>query len=1379
MLAHDMVSIFGGRVAPSVKSTDFLSIGISSPETMLMWSHGEVVNGDSINYRTYNAERGGLFCARIFGPTRDYECQCGKYRRIKYKGIVCEKCGVEVTVSRVRRERLGHIDLVSPVAHTLFLRSTNSAIANVLGMTLKGVERILYFESHVVIDPGNTTLTKRQVLSEEAYNYALDQFGNSFKVGSGAEVIHHVLREMDLEAEIADINYQLSKTKAEIKRRSLLKRFKLITDFINSGSRPEWMILTRIPVLPPDLRPLVPLDGGRFVSSDLNELYRRVINRNNRLRRMISTSAPEIIIRNEKRMLQEAVDALFDNSKRDISAKNASGRALKSLSDALRGKQGRFRQNLLGKRVDYSGRSVIIVGPSLRLHQCGLPKTMALELFKPFIFSKLLMYGRVASIKAAKKMVDNGAPELWGILEEIVREHVVLLNRAPTLHRLSIQAFEPKLIESKAIQLHPLVCKAFNADFDGDQMAVHVPLSIEAQIEARVLMMSSNNILSPQSGKPIISPTKDIAVGLYYMTMEIEDREQKMIRTFDSYNDIQIALDNNIIKINSKIRYYYTYSDTLDPKLSGKLFTAETTPGRVLIFELLPKDGKLLFQDLNTPISSKIVANILNMVYRAYGQKTTVVFTDKITALGFKYSTTSGLSFGKDDMVIPETKWLHINSTMDKIKVAQEQYNDGYITARERYNQVTDFWSECTDIISADVMKELSKNHNNAEINSIYIMMNSGARASEALMRQLAGMRGLIAKPSGEIIENPIISNFKEGLSVLEYFNSAHGARKGAADTALKTSDAGYLTRRLVDVAQDCVIIEHDCGSKNGITYNMKQDEVVSEKLSDVIFGRVLACDIMDPLGDVILKSGDIISESNVHLLDDNSIVSARVRSIVTCETDGGVCSMCYGRDLSTGYLVNIGDAVGVVAAQSIGEPGAQLTMQTFHIGGATSKQVGKSSVNSMHSGVIKYSYIQTVRNKTGDTIVVSNSGFVVILDEKTNLEIAKYNVPYSAKLHVKDGQKITRDQKVADWDPYNTYIISEYSGKVKLDDFILGTSYREMLDESMLKSYKIITDWTAINKTINPKIAILDDNGKNILSMSGSGTAKYFLPINAITSLSTDDVVSVGDILARIPTEELQNVRDITGGLPRVEEIFEARIPKIPAIVADIDGTVELDDSYKSKSHLVIHGNGTSAEYMIPRGRYIRVQNGINVRKGDIIVNGTLDPHDILDVYGIEELTTYIVSEVQQVYKLQGVKIDSKHIEIIVKYMLQKVEITSSGDSHYIVGHQVNAAHVVATNKMLLSAGKSVAQFKRVLQGITRASIQTESFISAASFQETTRVLTDAAICGKKDLLSGMKENIIVGRLIPAGTGFVMSQIYKEAMIINQQKSIPIEIAK
>ncbi len=1365
LVSKDVISLFG-RSEKHIRSIGGISIKLAGPEDILSWSHGEVKNDETINYRTYKPEKDGLLCAKIFGPTRDYECQCGKYRRMKYKGITCEKCGVEVTVSKVRRERLGHIDLASPVAHVLFLKGINSVISITLGMTLKDVERILYYDAHAVVDPKNTTLNKKQVLSNDQLSQFLDEFGESFEVMAGPECIKRLLSDIDLIKEIDTLHQQISTIKSDIKRRALLKRARMLGDFLKSGNKLEWMILTRIPVLPPDLRPLVFLDGGKIASSDLNELYRTIIARNDRLKKMIESQAPEIILINEKRMLQEAVDALFDNSKKMVT-KSSSDRALKSLSESLRGKNGRFRQNLLGKRVDYSGRSVIVVGASLKLHQCGLPKKMALELFKPFIFSKLMLYGKVTSIKIAKMMIKSELPEVWNILDEVVREHVILLNRAPTLHRLGIQAFEPKLIESKAIQLHPLSCKAFNADFDGDQMAVHIPLSIEAQIEARVLMMSSNNILSPQNGQPMIVPTKDITVGLYYMTSPMTDTVGNN-KAFASYNEIVRALDDKNIVVNSEINYYYSYSS--EP---NKTYSAKTTPGRVMLYNLIPNDGQLSFDKVNVVFNTKNTGILLNEIYKIYGTKTAVIFADKIMSLGFEYATKSGVSFGKDDMVVPKSKWDHVDKTFIKIKEIEQQYSAGYITQREKYNQVTDYWSECTDRVSKDMMKELSKNITDSRVNSMYIMMNSGGRVSERLMMQVAGMRGLMAKPSGEIIETPIISNFKEGLTVLEYFNSAHGARKGVADTALRTADAGYLTRRLVDVAQDCVIIEYDCGTNNGISYSLKiEHDMQNQSFHDIVFGRVLATDAFDRDGKVILETGILIGDKEVEILEKMNVSEVKLRSVVTCDTDRGICAKCYGYDLARGQMVNIGEPVGIVAAQSIGEPGAQLTMRTFHIGGASSKTIEKSAIIAIIDGKVKFHDIKIVIDKEGNQIVVSNNSSISLHDKEGH-EVFKEIVPYASKINIQDNVNVKKGDKIAEWDPYNSYIVSEYVGHIKFHDMIAGVTYKEKNDDGLGASHKIIVKWWASVKSLNPHIELLDkDNNPVKLDHSGKNV-RYLLPTNSMIILKEGDLIHPGDKIVRIPREGTRVLKDITGGLPRVEDIVEARVPKQSAIVAEIDGIVEFLHEYRAKNRIAIKSLDSDqvVHYSIPKGHYIQVQDGTFVKKGDIIVDGDLDPHDILAVGGIPALTKYIVDEVQQVYQLQGVKIDNKHIEIIVKYMLQKVEIIDAGDADFNNGQQIDLNLAKDINSTLITEGKKPMVYETRLQGITRAAIQTESFISAASFQETTRVLTEAAISGKVDYLRGMKENIIVGRLIPAGTGYVIEKIKANAKL-NQQEA-------
>ena len=1358
-MSSDLID-FVDNSGADLQNISNISISIASPEDILSWSCGEVKKSETISYRTYKPENDGLFSARIFGPTRDYECQCGKYKRMKYRGITCEKCGVEITSSRVRRERMGHIELVTPVMHSIFLRRTNSPISILLGITVKDLERIVYFENYIVTDPGNTTMKKCTILTEAGYEEALQKFGNSFKVSSGAEGIRKILEEIDLEAEIQDVNEQLESTKAETKIRSLLKRLKLLKDFLRSGNRPEWMVLTRLPVLPPDLRPLVQLDGGRFVSSDLNELYRRLINRNDRLRRMINAKAPEIIVKNEKRMLQESSDSLFDNSRRSVVAKGAAGRPLKSLSDYLKGKYGRFRQNLLGKRVDYSGRSVITVGPKLKLYECGLPKIMALELFKPFVLSKLIMYGKVSSIRNAKKMIDQQVPEVWEILEEVIEDHLVLLNRAPTLHRLNIQSFQPKLIEAKAIQLHPLVCKAFNADFDGDQMAVHVPLSIEAQVEAFVLMLSSNNILSPQNGDPIIVPSKDIVVGLYYMTAPVA--KIKHMRAFDDYNSMLFALDNNVISINSPIKYHH-----INP-IDGKEKLHETTLGRVMVYSCLPQDGKISFDEMNTIINSKNIGFILRRVYSVYGQDVTIDFSDKIKDLGFSYSTKAGISFGKDDMIVPQTKQKHINETMEKIKIAEQQYAEGYITFREKYNQVTDRWSECTDKVAKDMMEEILKTQDTDGGNSVYIMMLSGARVSEPVMRQLAGMRGLIAKPSGEIIEAPIMSNFKEGMTVLEYFNSAHGARKGAADTALKTADAGYLTRRLVDVAQDCVVTEKDCGIEEGIVYHVRDyDKTTPRPMSKIAFGRVLAEDVLNQSDEVVLSKGTIIDHSNCHLLDNFGLKSISVRSLVKCKVKEGVCSMCYGKDLSADDLVGIGEAVGIIAAQSIGEPGAQLTMRTFHIGGVTSRSIERSSIASVGNGIISLEKCETVSNRNNEDIVVSHSAIVKVKRSDGGI-ISEDTIPYGAKLMFKEGSSVKKNDSIAQWDPYNSYIIAENDGFARFADFVLGVSYKERSEDSSGVANKIIIDWISVDKSLNPSIVICDKDGNAISGRHGVGVSRFVLPVDSIITINHGDQIRKGDPIARVPRESSQVARDITGGLPRVEDIFEARTPKEPAIISEMDGVAEFSDDYKTRNHLIIRsidGSDRSVSYNIPRGKHIKIQEGSMVYKGDVIVDGKLDPHDILSVGGIDAVTEYIVDEVQKVYRLQGVEINNKHIEIIVRYMLQKIEVVDHGDLPIINTQQYDVSDVNRMNEEYESNGKKTAIYKRVLQGITRASLKTSSFISAASFQETSRVLMDAAVAGAKDMLKGMKENVIVGRPVPAGTGYVVSKMMEKAM--------------
>ena len=1341
------------------QSFDQIRISIASPERIRSWSFGEIKKPETINYRTFKPERDGLFCAKIFGPIKDYECLCGKYKRMKYRGIICEKCGVEVTLSKVRRERMGHIELASPVAHIWFLKSLPSRIGLLVDMTLKDLEKVLYFESYVVTERGLTTLKQHQVLGEEEYIRAQDEFGEeAFVAKIGAEALKEMLAQIDLGEEQEKLRGELRETTSEARRKKLVKRLKLIEAFLESGSRPEWMILDVVPVIPPELRPLVPLDGGRFATSDLNDLYRRVINRNNRLKRLIELRAPDIIVRNEKRMLQEAVDALFDNGRRGRVITGANKRPLKSLSDMLKGKQGRFRQNLLGKRVDYSGRSVIVVGPELKLHQCGLPKKMALELFKPFIYSKLELYGLASTIKAAKRMVEKERPEVWDILEEVIREHPVMLNRAPTLHRLGIQAFEPTLIEGKAIQLHPLVCTAFNADFDGDQMAVHVPLSLEAQLEARVLMMSTNNILSPAHGKPIIVPSQDIVLGLYYISI-MRNGEVGEGMVFRDLAEIQMALDSKQVTLNAKVR-------ARAPVMKdGKRVVAviETTPGRMLLSDILPKSDVIGFELVNKLLTKKEITNIIDMVYRHCGQKETVIFCDRLMGLGFYNAFKAGISFGKDDLIVPEAKQRLVEGAQDKVKEYEQQYLDGLITQGEKYNKVVDVWSNCTEKVAEEMMKVIRTPTPGKPINSVWMMSDSGARGSAAQIKQLAGMRGLMAKPSGEIIETPIISNFKEGLTVLEYFNSTHGARKGLADTALKTANSGYLTRRLVDVAQDAIIVEDDCGTTKGITTRavVEGGEVIAP-LADRILGRSASVDILDPLsGKVVVEAGELIVESTVDLIDRSGIDEVRIRSVLTCETTNGVCAKCYGRDLARGTMVNIGEAVGVIAAQSIGEPGTQLTMRTFHIGGAVQRGAEQSSVEAAFDATVRIKNRTVVINSSGVPVVMGRNCEVTLLDE-VGREKARHRVPYGAKLLADDGVVVTKGQKLADWDPYTIPIITERDGVAHYVDLIEGVSVREVMDEATGISSKVVIDWKqqARGNDLKPRLALRGENGEPLVFGNGL-EARYFMSVDAILSVDNGAAVKAGDVLARIPRES-SKTRDITGGLPRVAELFEARKPKDFAIISEIDGRVEFGKDYKTKRRILVVPNDETAqpvEYLIPKGKHISVQEGDYVQRGDLLMDGNPVPHDILHVMGVEALAAYLINEVQDVYRLQGVKINDKHIEVIVRQMLQKVEITDPGDTTLLVGEQVDRPEFDEENIRAEKLGGRVASGYPVLQGITKASLQTRSFISAASFQETTRVLTEASVSGRVDPLVGLKENVIVGRLIPAGTGSVMAR--------------------
>jgi DNA-directed RNA polymerase subunit beta' len=1359
---NELMNLFGNVQGP--QSFDALRIAIASPDQVNSWSYGEVKKPETINYRTFKPERDGLFCARIFGPVKDYECLCGKYKRMKFKGIICEKCGVEVTLTKVRRERMGHIDLAAPVAHIWFLKSLPSRIGLMMDMTLKELEKVLYFESYMVVEPGMTPLKMYQTLTEEEYMDAQDEYGEeNFRALIGAEALKEVLSNIDLEEEKAKVEIDLAETGSEMKRKKYVKRIKLLEAFISSGTRPEWMIMDTLPVLPPELRPLVPLDGGRFATSDLNDLYRRVINRNNRLHRLIELRAPDIIVRNEKRMLQESVDALFDNGRRGRVITGTNKRPLKSLSDMLKGKQGRFRQNLLGKRVDYSARSVITVGPELMLHQCGLPKTMALELFKPFIYHKLELYGHASTVKAAKKMVEKERPEVWDILEECIREHPVMLNRAPTLHRLGIQAFEPILVEGKAIRLHPLVCTAFNADFDGDQMAVHLPLSIEAQLEARCLMMSTNNILSPSSGKPIIVPSQDIVLGLYYMSLQL-DGEQGEGMIFRGTGEIQHALANKELSIHAKIKCRY---EGVDAEGNKKYEIVESTPGRMILSDLLPRNPNVPFDALNRVLTKKETSNLIDVIYRHCGQKETVIFCDRLMKLGFKHACMSGISFGKDDMIIPDAKETLVSAAKEKTKEFEQQYQDGLITKGEKYNKVIDIWSACTDEVSDAMMAEIS-DVKKTGLNSVYMMAHSGARGSATQIRQLAGMRGLMAKPSGEIIETPIISNFKEGLSVLEYFNSTHGARKGLADTALKTANSGYLTRRLVDVAQDVIVTEADCGTTNGLTLRAVIDGGdIIVPLSERMLGRVPASDVANPeTGEVIVPAGTVVDEAMAEAIEVAGVDTILVRSVLTCDTVEGCCAKCYGRDLARGTAVNVGEAVGVMAAQSIGEPGTQLTMRTFHIGGAAQRGAEQSSIEASLDGTVEIENENTVQNSDGVAIVMGRNMELSIKDAKGAIK-ASYRLQYGSKLLVKNGAKVKAGATLSDWDPYTMPVIVEKDGIANYADLVEGTSLSEQVDDATGIASKVVTDWRATPKggDLKPRISLMNDKGEAI-TLSNGLPANYYLSTGAVLSIENGSAVRAGDVIARVPRES-SKTRDITGGLPRVAELFEARRPKDFAVISEIDGYIEFGKDYKAKRRIVVNPTDESmeaSEYMIPKGRPLAVAEGDFVRKGDKILDGALVPHDILEVMGVEALADYLVNEIQDVYRLQGVKIDDKHIEVIARQMMQKVEIHEVGDTTFVVGEQIDRRDYEHENQKFIDAGKRGAFAKPVLQGITKASLQTRSFISAASFQETTRVLTDAATQGKMDKLHGLKENVIVGRLIPAGTGSYVNKIRKLA---------------
>ena len=1360
----DLLDLFKSQ--GPVEDFDAINIGLASPEKIRSWSYGEVKKPETINYRTFKPERDGLFCAKIFGPIKDYECLCGKYKRLKHRGVVCEKCGVEVTLAKVRRERMGHIDLASPVAHIWFLKSLPSRMGLLLDMTLREIERILYFEAYVVIDPGMTELERGQLLSEEAYLDAIEQYGDDFDARMGAEAIHELLRSVDLKVEIRRIREELPTTTSDTKIKKLTKRLKLMEGFDYSGNRPEWMVMKVLPVLPPELRPLVPLDGGRFATSDLNDLYRRVINRNNRLKRLLDLNAPDIIVRNEKRMLQEAVDALLDNGRRGRAITGTNKLPLKSLADMIKGKQGRFRQNLLGKRVDYSGRSVIVVGPTLKLHQCGLPKKMALELFKPFIFSKLERRGMATTIKAAKKLVEREGPEVWDILEEVIREHPVLLNRAPTLHRLGIQAFEPVLIEGKAIQLHPLVCTAFNADFDGDQMAVHVPLSIEAQLEARSLMMSTNNILSPANGDPIIVPTQDVVLGLYYMTRESEVARGNGMK-FADIAEVHRAYETGAASLHArcKVRLTETLVDETGAETT-RTSTVDTTVGRALLSSVLPKG--LPFELVNRTLNKRSISRLFDSCYRNVGLKETVIFADRLMYTGFHHATRAGVSIGVDDMVVPDEKKSIIQRAEDDVREIEEQYASGLVTTGERYNKVVDIWSHTNDQVARAMMDKLGAEYvadaegrqvKQTSFNSIFMMADSGARGSAAQIRQLAGMRGLMAKPDGSIIETPITANFREGLNVLQYFISTHGARKGLADTALKTANSGYLTRRLVDVAQDLVVTEPDCGTSNGIdiTSLIEGGDVV-EALRDRVLGRVLAEDVVRSGAEEFrAPAGTLLDEKWVQRLDEMGIDEVKVRSPITCETRYGVCAQCYGRDLARGHLVNVGEAVGVIAAQSIGEPGTQLTMRTFHIGGAASRAAAVSSTEVKFGGTVRLQHIKALKRENGTLISVSRSGELVVVDD-IGRERERYKLPYGATISVLDGTTVKPGQNVANWDPHTHPIITEVDGVVRFKDIVEGVTVARQVDEITGLSSIVVTDPKqrgSSAKDLRPMIQLVDGNGKEIKIPGTELPAQYFLPPNALVAVEDGTQAKIGDIVARIP-QESSKTRDITGGLPRVADLFEARKPKEPAILAEASGTVAFGKDTKGKQRLIIRADhGEEIETLIPKWRHVTVFEGEHVEKGDVICDGSPDSHDILRLKGVPELTRYIVNEVQEVYRLQGVKINDKHIEVIVRQMLRKIEIDRPGETRFLAGEQIEKERLFEENDKAAKEGKQPASHLQMLLGITKASLATESFISAASFQETTRVLTEASVSGKRDELRGLKENVIVGRLIPAGTGF------------------------
>ena len=1357
---------------------DAIKIGLASPEKIRSWSYGEVKKPETINYRTFKPERDGLFCARIFGPIKDYECLCGKYKRLKHRGVICEKCGVEVTLSKVRRERMGHIELASPVAHIWFLKSLPSRLGMVLDIALRDIERVLYFEAFIVVEPGMTPLQRGQLLTEEDYFDKVEEYGDEFVALMGAEGIRELLRNLDADNEIATLRQELESTSSDTKIKKIAKRLKVLEAFHKSGIKPDWMVMEVLPVLPPELRPLVPLDGGRFATSDLNDLYRRVINRNNRLKRLLELRAPDIIVRNEKRMLQESVDSLLDNGRRGKAMTGANKRPLKSLADMIKGKGGRFRQNLLGKRVDYSGRSVITVGPYLRLHQCGLPKLMALELFKPFIFHKLEVMGLATTIKAAKKMVEAQEAVVWDILEDVIREHPVLLNRAPTLHRLGIQAFEPVLIEGKAIQLHPLVCAAFNADFDGDQMAVHVPLSLEAQMEARTLMLASNNVLSPANGEPIIVPSQDIVLGLYYMTREAINAAGEGMKFID-VREVHRAYENKVVTLQTRIsvRLKEFFRDD-SGEWQSHMVRRDTTVGRAILSEILPKG--LDFSHINKSLKKKEIGRLINASFRRCGLKETVVFADQLMYTGFAYSTRGGVSICVDDMLVPAKKVELLAAANAEVKEIEQQYSSGLVTQGERYNKVVDIWGRAGDQIAKAMMDQLGKEKvvdgegktvDQESFNSLYMMADSGARGSAAQIRQLAGMRGLMAKPDGSIIETPITTNFREGLTVLQYFNSTHGARKGLADTALKTANSGYLTRRLVDVTQDLVVIEEDCGTKNGVTMKaVVQGGDVIEALRDRILGRVAAVDIVDPTSqETAIEAGTILGEDEVDRIDAMGVDEVRVRTPLTCETRYGLCASCYGRDLGRGYRVNTGEAVGVIAAQSIGEPGTQLTMRTFHIGGAASRAAAASQVETKSNGNIAYSpNMRYVTNTKGEQLVIARTAEVLVLDDNGR-ERERHKVPYGSTLMVRDGEVVKAGAVLGTWDPHTRPIITEYAGQVRFENVEEGATVVKQVDDVTGLSTLVVIDpkrKANASKGVRPLVKLTDESGHDVKQTGTDTPVAITFQVGSIITVKDGQVVGVGEILARIP-QETAKTRDITGGLPRVAELFEARSPKDAGMLAEVTGTMSFGKDTKGKQRLIITDpDGMGHEYLIPKDKHVMVHDGQVVNRGENIVDGPIDPHDILRLQGIEALARYIVQEVQEVYRLQGVKINDKHIEVIVRQMLRRVVISASGDTGFILGEQVERAEVLSMNDRMVAEGKQPSMYDNILLGITKASLSTDSFISAASFQETTRVLTEAAIMGKVDELRGLKENVIVGRLIPAGTGLAYHRSRKKTPV-------------